>query len=136
MKEIKPRGNIFLRNKIIEHLNNWPLGCHVFSGDKFFEKKWDKESHNFERLIFGVSEHGLAILIYPLKRNGHVPKSVAQMMMDFETRGGITGCAAEINDAWDIVSNDPERDKRKSRTYKYRHFHRVYNSKKDRESEE
>jgi hypothetical protein len=113
-----------LRNDIARCLNNWPLGCRVQSGDSMVLNRYKNErlrNYKFEMLVFGVSKAGLAILIYPMKTRLKVPRQVALLLEEFHGRGALAGCAQNIDDAWDIVSNSPDY-KRKARTY---HFLKV-----------
>lgn len=113
---------IWLRNRIIEALNNWEqLGCHVFAGDYFFGMGQKRKNTGFHLLIFGVSKDGKAIVLYPIrphnKSGGILPKSVREFMMEFDSRGALVGTCVEIGDAWDVVKNDPIEYPRKKRTY-------------------
>lgn len=76
------------------------------------------QHYKFDLLIFGVSKEGLAILIYPMKTSGKVPRRVAELMRKFHEHGGLVGCAKGMHDAWDIVSNSPDY-KRFPRTYHF-----------------
>lgn len=121
---------IKLRNKIARTLNNWQqLGCLVRVGP------WGRETvrreRYFWRLVSGVAKDGRAILIYPLSvESENIPFSVCSLLMEYEGRGAITGCAKNIGDAWCIVSDDEKEYKRPKRTWYYRRWYNLYKESK------
>jgi hypothetical protein len=132
-------GRLRLRNKIIKHLNAWQqLGCLVREHASHSIRRERGGRRYLWRLVSGVAKDGRSILIYPITHHkDRVPFNVCQLMLEFEGRGGIVGCAAHIGDAWDIVSADESRYKRKKRTFYHRHWHEQYLKGKahERESE-
>lgn len=114
-----------LRNKIIKHLNGWQqLGCMAREFSTSPAVRGRDRNRFIWRLVSGVAKDGRAILIYPIRdRREKVPKLICELMMQYEGRQAIVGCALHIGDAWDIVSDNEAEYKRKQQTYSYRYWH-------------
>lgn len=135
------RGTQWLRNRIVAHLNQWPLDVLVFGGDKFFSDNKYSKWFFHRRLIFGVGQGGKAILLYPVaRRTRMLPLAICKLLSEFESRGAVVGCVYNISDAWDVCVQNPREYKRKKRTYDYRltieRHRRAYRDGKEDLSEE
>lgn len=122
MKRItKKRGTVWLRNRLIEAINNWHmLDATVTSGFRFFGKDRPKYK-GLSRLVIGVGKGGKAIAIYPYRQGSkNTPLAVCRLMRDWADRGALVGMAVDILDGWDICADDEKDYKRKRRTYYYR----------------
>lgn len=121
-----------LRNKIIHHLNQWQqLGCLVReNATKPNRRDLKRMNRHSWRLVTGVARDGRSIMIWPIKdRYEPVPQVICNLMLEYEGRGAIVGCAVHIGDAWDIIYDDEKVHKRKAQTYSFRYWHEKRKSK-------
>lgn len=128
---MRKRGRVYLRNKLIHHLNNWQqLGCLVRPWPTTAIPKRKGKERFLGRLIWGVAKDGRAILILPiLSRKTKIPFNLCSLMVNYEGRGAIVGCAEHLGDSWDIVFADESQHKRKQKTYLHRFWLEQYQSK-------
>lgn len=114
-------GSRLLKNKIIRTIEKWPqLGCFLISSPIKIKKNFAGKKAEDE-LIFGCASDGRLVIIYPYKsRHAILDKKLCFLMQEMECRGAIVGCATNILDAWDIISDDEKEYKRKKRTYIHR----------------
>lgn len=116
---MRPRGRVWLRNKIISFLNSKPqLGCKVFAGvTPAVQRARGKQDQYFSRLITGIARDGRMIVIYPIIHwPDRIPKAVCKYMGEVDALCGIVGTASNIGEAWDIVICDEKEYPRTERT--------------------
>lgn len=123
---MKRQTRVRLRNKLVKTINNWQqLGAiawpGISPGHRSSFRGGNDKTQGYWRMVGGTSKDGKTIMIYPIiSRWEAMPLAVCQMMVELESRGALVGCAANIGDAWCIVSNDEKEYKRAKRTW-YHH---------------